>query len=73
MEILKQNFQEWNAAAIANRFLGLLHSSKFEEGIAPRGFPRHAGAEIVRDVHFKMARQFCLQFAIEPFFAEKIT
>jgi hypothetical protein len=51
---------------------GLFEAAKFDECDTKSFFRRQARAEIVLDVHLKVARQLRVEFSIEPFFAEQV-
>jgi hypothetical protein len=50
----------------------LFEAATFDECDATSFVRRQARAELVLDVHLKVARQLRVEFSIEPFFAEQV-
>ncbi len=63
-KVLPERFQHRQAALIAVSLLRGLDSSQFDHGLAARLLGCHAQAEIVLDVHLKMAFDLLIEFPV---------
>ena len=69
-DVLKEGVEYWQTSLIAIRLFGGFHSAQLDECLPPRFPGTHSGAQVVGDVHLKIAFDLLRQFAVAPILSE---